>query len=165
MKFETTNELNNFSFEDCVISKMKIDEKSITFEVESLIVLPNNSQNANYTESYAGTTNIRITNTCIVSGKKDGVKYYDANDVLVSEVPDEILTEEQIKNLPSLCENAYLFGFDTAEENGQTTYTLNIELATDDEYPDPKDMVSYELVVAGENVHIGWDMYLNKVQR
>lgn len=171
MKFETTNETKNFSFEDCTITNLKINDQTITFEVEALIVLPNNSQNTNYTESYAGTTVIRMTNAKILTGKKDGVKYYDANDVLLSETPDEILTAEQLQALPSLFENAFLFCFDSVEgsqvEGSQdaTTYRLNIELATEEEYPDPKDMVSYELEIACQNVYIGWDVYLNKVQR
>lgn len=68
--------------------------------VEALIVRADNSQNTNYTESYAGTTKIRITDGKLIRCVRDGYKYYDANDVLQSEVPDYELSVAETTDFP-----------------------------------------------------------------
>ena len=40
MKFECTDELQNFSFEDCIIKRFEATDSTVSFEVEALIVKP-----------------------------------------------------------------------------------------------------------------------------
>ncbi len=165
MGYQSVNEIENFSFEDCEIRKFEVNDTQISFELEALIVKPNNSQNSNYTESYVSTTELRLTNARIISAIKDGYRYYDANDVLVSEVADVILSDEQIKVLPSSCKGAYLFELTRQkEENGSFYYTLGIEFPGEDEY-DNTNPESYTLEICFEKSIFSWEHYLNKVQR
>ena len=55
MKFKSVNELQNFSFRDCTISRFEIleDPALVRMELEALIVEPRNSQNTHFTQSYA----------------------------------------------------------------------------------------------------------------
>ena len=85
MGFQSVDELEHFSFRDCQINTFRVTEEGLFLEVEALIVKANNSQNTNYTESYAGTTRILFEDGKLLSGKKDGYKYYDANEVLLSD--------------------------------------------------------------------------------
>lgn len=166
MKFECTNELQNFSFEDCTIRRFDVTDAAITFEVEALIVKPSNSQNTNYTESYAGTAQIRLVGGKLLSGRKEGFRYYDADDRLVSETPDEEMSQEQLKEFPKQCTDAFLFRLANREESSkELLLDLSIEFPAEEEYAAPSDADSFALTVSCEKVIIGWDQYLNRVQR
>ena len=163
MGFQSINEIEKFSFEDCKISRFQVIENQIELEVEALIVKPDNSQNTNYTESYAGTTVIKLVAGKLLSGSKDGYKYYDANDVLIKSVEDEPLTEEQIKEFPKKCEGAYLFSLEKVnEEAGIYYYHMGIEFE-DEEDNTVSD--SYQLSLSFEKAVFFWEQYLNRVQR
>ena len=89
---------------------------------------------------------------------KDGYRYYDANDVLVSEVPDEELSPEEAAGFPARCEGAYLFEMEKTEGG----YRLGIE------FEDPEDHTvgaSYQVFVSCESVACAWERYLNRVQQ
>lgn len=157
MAYQSVNEIEKFSFEDAQITKIKETEQGITMEVEALIVKPNNSQNANYTESYAATTTIRLVEGKIVSGVKEGYKYYDANDVLKEVVADKPLSKEQINQLIDNCENAYVIGFlQESKEDEKFVYSFGIEINEDE---------SYWLLLEFGKAIFNWEQYLNKVQR
>lgn len=162
MKYKSVNEIEKFSFEDCMISKFEVKDDMLCLELEALIVKPDNSQNTNYTESYAGTTEVRLMGGKILSGIKDGYRYYNANDELLKETPDEPLTEEQILRLTKTCEGAYLFDMVKKEETDHRyIYFMGIEFA--DEENTMAD--SYQLEVAFEKAVFEWDFYMNRVQR
>lgn len=165
MKYQSINEIEKFSFEDCRISKFEVKEDRIQLELEALIVKPDNSQNTNYTESYAGTTNARFIGGKILSGIKEGYRYYDANDVLLKETPDEPLTMEQILKLIRACAGAYLFLMEKkTETDGLYCYSLGIELVDSSEEVDVMSD-SYQLEISFEKAIFDWEFYMNRVQR
>ena len=166
MKFECTDELQNFSFEDCIIKRFEATDSTVSFEVEALIVKPSNSQNPNYTESYAGTALIRLIGGRLLSGRKEGFRYYDADDRLISVTPDEELGPEQLREFPSRCKDAYLFRLEESPAGeGRVLLDISIEFPAEEEYASPNDSDSYALTASCEKVIIGWDQYLNRVQR
>ena len=67
MGFKSVNEIEKFTFDDCVISSFKVNEAGIILVLEALIVDSNNSQNTNYTESYADTTTVRLLDGKIIT--------------------------------------------------------------------------------------------------
>lgn len=157
MAFKSVDEVEQFRFDDCQISAFTVTDQKLELEVEALIVRTNNSQNTNYTESYAGTTKISLVNGTIQKIIKDGYRYYDANDVLLSEVPDEELSEEEIKQFPGRCRDAYLYDMQKTAEG----YILGIE------FEDPDDhgvSDSYQVIVACDSVICTWERYMNRVQ-
>lgn len=163
MAFQSINEIEKFSFEDCKISNFRVMENHIYMELEALIVKPDNSQNTNYTESYAATTTVKLAGGRILAGIKDGFKYYDANDVLIKEVPDEELNEEQLKVFTVKCEGAYLYALTKEkEEKDLCYYTMGVEFADEE---DNTTADSYQLKLCFEKAVFSWDTYLNRVQR
>ena len=164
MGFKSTNEIEKFTFDDCVISSFKVNDAGIILVLEALIVDSNNSQNTNYTESYADTTTVRLLEGKIISAKKDGYKYYDANDVLMEEVPDEILSEEETYNIIKTCEGAYLYYMekDTDRTSSENIYNIGLEF-TDEEDNTAAD--SYEIKVSFSDAIFTWERFLNRVQR
>lgn len=163
MAFQSINEIEKFSFEDCKITKFEVKENQIYMELEALIVKPDNSQNTNYTESYAATTKVKLTGGQILSGIKDGYKYYDANDVLIKEVPDKPLTEAQLETFPKNCEGAFLYALTKEkQEDNVNYYTMGIEFEDEE---DNTVADSYQLKICFEKAVFSWETYLNRVQR
>ncbi|MCR5754389.1 MAG: hypothetical protein K6G30_06230 [Acetatifactor sp.] len=163
--FQSINEIEKFSFEDCQISKLEVKEKEIVLELEALIVMPNNSQNTNYTESYAGTTTVRLRDGKILSGVKEGYQYFDANDVLLESVDDIELSAEEIASLSKTGEGAYLYRFDKVEEeDGKYLYEMVIEMPQEEVY-DTSVADSYRLQISFSQAIFEWEVYLNRVQR
>lgn len=157
MSYKSIDEIEQFRFDDCQIQHISVTGQSIELEVEALIVRANNSQNTNYTESYAASTRI-----CLAKGKidniiKDGYRYYDANDVLISEVPDSPLSQKEVEAFPASCAGAYLFEMKRTPDG----YNLGIE------FEDPEDHTvgaSYQVFVTCDSVVCIWERYLNRVQ-
>ena len=164
MGFKSVNEIEKFTFDDCVISSFKVNEAGIILVFEALIVDSNNSQNTNYTESYADTTTVRLLDGKIISAKKDGYRYYDANEVLMEEVPDTVLSDVETENIIKICEGAYLYYMekDADNESSKNIYNIGLEF-TDEEDNTAAD--SYEIKVSFSDVIFTWERFLNRVQR
>ena len=164
MGFKSVNEIEKFTFDDCVVSSFKANEAGIILVLEALIVDSNNSQNTNYTESYADTTTVRLLDGKIISAKKDGYKYYDANEVLLEEVPDTVLSDEETDNIIKTCEGAYLYYMEKDADNlsSENIYNIGLEF-TDEEDNTAAD--SYEIKVSFKEAIFTWERYLNRVQR
>ncbi|MDO5126792.1 MAG: hypothetical protein Q4D54_03475 [Eubacteriales bacterium] len=162
MGFQSINEIEQFRFDDCVICELVEEPDKVELVVDALIVCRNNSQNTNFTESYADTAKIRFAGGKIAGGIKDGFKYYDANEVLLSEVPDTSLDEEALMRLKKQCAGAYLYDIQKEQDtDGKVCFVLSIEFIDEEEQTMGE---SYRLFVPAEKVVVNWERYLNRVQ-
>lgn len=181
--FQSTNELDKFSYNDCVIKAVTIRESTIALQVEALIVEPDNSQNTNYTRSYAGDSSITYTQGQIFKVVKEGYRYYDANDVLQEEVPDAVLSEEEITTLLTQLTDTYLYDIQMVKPEdvkdspilagGEPDASNSLErnfCVLGIEFPpeDPNDLSlrtdSYQIMVAYGSVTVQWERYMNRVE-
>jgi hypothetical protein len=159
MAFSAVNELEQFGFADAQIKAFKREEHSITMTLEAVIVKAGNSQNSNYTDSYAGTLSMHLSGANIQKAVKEGYRYYDANDVLVEEVPDEPLTEKQLDALLAGCEDYYMFDVvkvdDAQNKTGHFLYLFGLDADED---------TSYWLQIEFDRSVLSWERYMNRVQ-
>ena len=159
--FQSVNEINEFNFEDCVITGFHLHKGTIVLQLESLIVMPRNSQNTNYTESYADTATLELLKGQITEYVKEGYKLYDANDKLLKEVPDEPLCLADFSEFVKKCTDAYLYEI---EQIDNRIYLLYLEFPGEDEY-DITGRTNYRLKIQADSAIISWERYLNRVQR
>lgn len=157
MSFCSKNEISKFGYNDCVITKSSITGEGIKLELDALIVRANNSQNANYTDSYAGETVCNLKNGKITKFVKAGYKYYDANDNLVEEKPDEELNLST-SEMETILREIYMPEF---EKNDDGTYTIVAEVISEDI---SENVDVYVITLECEEVVITWEHYMNKVQ-
>lgn len=166
MKFTSVNELQNFSFRDCTITRFEIlkDLSLVRMELEALIVEPKNSQNTHFTQSYAGTVYLRMTEAEVLSGTRVGYRLYDADGKLLSEIPDELLTIKELADLPKRSEGAFLSGITASEEkNDARVGVITVEFPPEEQY-DTLPVETYEITVRFRDVILEWDFYMNKVE-
>lgn len=108
--FKSIDETDKFSYTDCVISDIEKAEDGLIFYVEALIVKENNSQNSNFTESFAGPSKIKFVDGKLKDIVKVGFKYYNADSVLIKEVPDEPVVKLEWESLLKTIPGNYLPG-------------------------------------------------------
>ena len=162
MSFKSINEVQNFRYDDCSIVKRINTAADFVLEVEALIVKSNNSQNTNYTESYADKAQISFKNSTIVRGIKEGMKKYDANDKLIEEIKDVDLDDKELNELCNNLADMYLCGIEQVGDSED--YVLFLERENEDKYDTiPAD--TFQIKIHCENVIISWDRYLNRVQQ
>lgn len=154
--FKSVNEINNLSFEDCVFCGLECSEDGFTLELEALIIKANNSQNSNFTDSYAGTSFLKFENGKIIRARKAGYRYYNADGKLMKEVPDEPVEDQEINALLKVLRGSYLVAVE-AQENG---FLLEIEMADEDGCGN-----SYLFDVECSGTVVTWERYMNRVQR
>ncbi len=160
--FIASNELENFSYEDCVIRDFRVSDDGIDIVVEALIVLPNNSQNKNFTKSYAGTAEIFFSDASVEKGVKEGCRHFDADDNLIEEVPDLLLTSQELENLLEKLGDTYLYDLKQERDTDGLYAVLGIEFPTDDITGIDAD--SYQIKVRYRDVTVSWERYMNRVE-
>ena len=155
--FKSIDEIDKFSYEDCVLTGMEWAEDGLLFEVEALIVRENNSQNTNFTESYVGPSVIKLVDGRVTDVIKTGFKYYDADGQLLKTIPDEaespLVWESLFKTFPG----NYLPSLEAVDGG----YLLEIEMSEED----GTQGNSYLLKIEASSAIVTWDKYLNRVGR
>lgn len=96
MKFQAVNEFTHFSFSDCILTGIERNPAGIQLTLEALIVLPENSQNTNFTKSYAGPVQLRLIGGQLTDSIKEGYRYRDADGKLLESVPDTVLSPAEV---------------------------------------------------------------------
>ena len=164
MKYQSVNEFSHFSFSDCVLTEMSATPAGVQLTLEALIVLPENSQNTNFTASYAGTVQLRLLGGQFTESVKEGYQYRDANDVLLESVPDTLLSPTEVSSLLPELRDVYLFQIlSETKADGKILLELGIEFPQAEEY-DTLITPSYRIGVLCEKAVFGWDYYMNRVE-
>ena len=164
MKFKSVNELETFSFRDCVIKKLVLDQKRIAMETEALIVDGSNSQNRQFFASYLGEAIITLDNADIEKIVLAGNRVYDPDGRLLEEVDDKTLETEEYGELVEACRDAFLCGIKKiSEEDGRQKLMLEFEIPSEDDY-DFLGIKFYELTAEADSVTVEWDKYMNRVE-
>lgn len=166
MKFKSTNEIETIQLRDAQIKEMKlagvgeVEEAAslkglrarwLELYVEGAVVKDNNSQNEYYTDKYADQMEIRFKNPVIEAVLLEGHKYYDANDNLVEEVPDQELAEDEYEKIFGKFKENYIF-YGGKPEADKKCYQMIVDVDED----------SYIVSFYYDKVIAGWNHFLNK---
>jgi len=176
MGFKSVDELEQFGFHDAVVSKFELKENGIEMRLEAVVVRANNTNNETFTDRYADELLMRLNEGKVVLAFKEGYKYYDANDVLQSETPDEIILETEYETLAKTCEGGHIFVLEkpaTLKEKLGRQFpeqfeTINSEkqlifMAVDVEKEDGE--TTYWLAIAFEKSVLTWERLMNKPEQ
>jgi hypothetical protein len=164
MGFRSEDEIYNFDFRDAVIDSVEIIPEGITFKLDGLIVEPENSQNENYTKSYADTTKLRLSGGRIKKVIKDGYKRYDADNNLLESVDEQSLSEAEGKKLLENAKNAFLFAADVNDSSNVELFSYDFSIEIPSKIPyDTSVTDSYSITITFTKAIVTWNKYLNKV--
>ena len=167
MAFESVNELDKFIYDDCQVMQIKQEGSELSFMLEALIVGARNSQNSNYTDSYADETKMILSGVVIESMIIEGYNVYDADDNLQKSVEDEVVPSDKIVDILTNLGEAYLFSVEYLEKSENGPFKCRMEIDTGEldraGLTDPYT-ATYEIVVKFDKALVTWERYMNKVQ-
>lgn len=136
---------------DAEVSLKGLRARWLELYVEGAVVKDNNSQNESYTDKYADQMEIRFKNPVIEAVLLEGHKYYDANDNLVEEVPDQKLAEDEYEKIFGKFKENYIF-YGGKPEADKKCYQMIVDVDED----------SYIVSFYYDKVIAGWNHFLNK---
>ena len=136
---------------DAEVSLKGLRARCLELYVEGAVVKDNNSQNEYYADKYADQMEIRFKNPVIEAVLLEGHKYYDANDNLVEEVPDQKLAEDEYEKIFGKFKENYIF-YGGKPEADKKCYQMIVDVDED----------SYIVSFYYDKVIAGWNHFLNK---
>ena len=161
MKFQCVNELDQLSFDDAGIGSFRVEEKKIEFTFQGALVKAKNSQNARYQDMYCGEIVLQLENAEIARLVKEGMKYYDADGNLQSEIPDEdVPAPAQDAVLKRLAKGTV---FTVVHDDVKEGYAaeFGIDVPKED---DAEEIDTFWLCVTYEKSVAGWDRYCSPAE-
>ena len=156
MKYKCVNELSKFGFQEAGLISCDYKEGTMNLTFEGVIAMYDNPHNQKFEDCYISATQMRLKNASIVKFFLEGAKYYDANDVLLEEVPDrDIMPEACMETIEKLSNSAV---FMLREKNTDQEETKCCIMAVDVEED------TYWMEIQYEKAVIEWERFMNKVQ-
>lgn len=157
MKYKCVNELDKFMFQDAEVKKMKFNQGLMTMVLLGVAARHNNPSNDTLVDRYLDDTEIRFKSPVITRFLLEGAKYYDANNVLQREVPDQDISENQYKEIfQKMQEDGKVFVVTPkpAKNGGECCCEIAVDVEED----------TYWVEVEFEKAVVEWEHFLNKVQ-
>lgn len=157
MKFKVVDQLDKFGFRDVQLSACEVVDGTLRMTMAGAISKYNNPCNDRYQDWYILDAYARFEGAQIINCYKEGLKYYDANNVLLEEIPDEPIGAEGYEDTLKLCKDGIMFALIEKEplEDGKKVIEVAIDLEEAND--------TYWITFVYDRVIIEWDRYANKV--
>lgn len=110
MRFHLEDGIDQFHYQDAQLLSWR-NGKNITIEIGAPVAKATNPQNEEYVDRFVEALQLHLMDAQIVSVLKEGYRYYNADNVLQQEVPDQEIAQLEWDSLFSQFEKqpAFLF--------------------------------------------------------
>lgn len=154
MKYTTTNEFNQFEFEEAHISDIQIVEGRFYMLLDNVKILPDNSCNRDIRKMRANELFFKVTNGTMTSLIEEGYKLYDANGKLTREIEDREVIASEYKEITDEFIDGMVYEVEKTilEDKNQVQYRFVIDAANER---------TYTMIVLGDGDLEEWDRFLN----
>ena len=93
MRFHTENEFDNFDFRESYLQGIVQMSGSFRATIDQVKIKPENSKNRDIRMMRTNNLELHIADAVVTSIVEEGVKIYNADEVLQQEIPDRVLDE------------------------------------------------------------------------
>ena len=154
MKYTTTNEFNQFEFEEAHISDIQIVEGRFYMLLDNVKILPDNSCNRDIRKMRTNELFFKVTNGTMTSLIEEGYKLYDANGKLTREIEDREVIASEYKEITDEFIDGMVYEVEKTilEDKNQVQYRFVIDAANER---------TYTMIVLGDGDLEEWDRFLN----
>ncbi len=129
MKFKCVDELDKFSFSESEVRSCSSSTEYFKLELDGVIAKYNNPCNQRYQDFFIATTQVRFAYPQITKVFLEGRRIFDANDVLLEEIPDVEIMPEQYEEIFRKLKGGIVFMLQ--EQVDAAAGTRSFELAVD----------------------------------
>lgn len=147
MSFFTENEVGNFDFSEAYIAELRFGLGPFYMLLDNVKILEANSRNRDVRTMRTNGLTFRITEPQIVTVTEEGYKLYNANGVLLQEVPDRTVDPQEYAGLCKELEEAMIYKL---EKTGNI-YRISID----------GEERGYTLVIKGSGDTEEWERFMN----
>lgn len=161
MKYKCENNLDKFYFGDANIEKCECQDGHMTLVMDGAAVRYNNPANETLTDRYIDMAQVRLKDMKIRRLFLEGARYYDANDVLMREVPDQEINQEDYEKMFRMFSGASVFTVEEKEASDEDSFCCEIALDVTDEEAD--EMSTYWMEIEYKKAVTEWEHFLNKM--
>lgn len=153
MRFQLENQLEQFIFQDSQLVSWKSGD-NIQLEIAAPVAKATNPRNESMEERYIETIQLHLLDARVESIVKEGYKYYDANDVLVEQVPDQPVAPLEYDSIIKKCVDgqAYLFQLEPQQVENGFSYRMFLDL----------EETTYMITVSFSKSIAEWERFQNK---
>lgn len=154
MKYTTTNEFNQFEFEEAHISDIQIVEGRFYMLLDNVKILPDNSCNRDIRKMRTNELFFKVTNGTMTFLIEEGYKLYDANGKLTREIEDREVVASEYKEITDEFIDGMVYEVEKTilEDKNQVQYRFVIDAANER---------TYTMIVLGDGDLEEWDRFLN----
>lgn len=154
MKYKCENELHTLDFKDFDVSDISFNNGKLKLNTGGGVAKYNNSCNETLEERYISESEIAFFDAKISKMFLEGAKYYNADDVLLKETPDEPVEERNYAEIfKKMKEGTVFFINSKSTNNGRYEAEIAIDIEND----------TYWINVDFEKVVVGFDRFMNRV--
>ncbi|MCD8365935.1 MAG: hypothetical protein LUC83_09060 [Clostridiales bacterium] len=157
MQYKCVNDLDKFDFHEASLDALDLEGDVLCAILSSGIAKYNNPCNTKYVDCYIAETQIRMKNPRITRFFLEGAKYYDANDVLLEEVPDQEIPPEEYEATMQKLVSGEVFTL-CKKDSGSDGNGGCCEIAVDAEDD------TYWMEIEYEKIILEWDRFRNEVE-
>lgn len=150
MRFHTENEIENFDFRESYLQEIVQMSGNFRIIIDQVKIKPENSKNRDIRLMRTNNLELHIIDAVVTSIVEEGVKIYNADQVLQQEIPDRVLEESEYTQLYQSLEGCEIYNI----EKKEGVY----EFAIDGEER------SYLICVQGSGDTQDWDRFMNLEQ-
>ena len=155
MRFQTKNDLHLFRFDEATLLEAEYKENTVNLSIEAIIVKGNNPNNEECVDRFADISSMRFLNASVKSIVKEGYKYYDANDRLVEEKPDEEVPVLEYDSIFKRCKKVVFYDLIALQiAEGNREYQIGVDLSEED---------TYWITIHCSDVIVEWERFMNRV--
>lgn len=119
MSYQLINKLQQFSFQHGSMLSCKWNDTNLYMEIDGAVANDNNDYNNRSVNTYISTLSLQFFEAKVEELLLEGYKYYDANNVLLDEVPDKTIDPEKLDEIMRLCESGYIANAKILESKNQ----------------------------------------------
>lgn len=157
MRFSLENAIEQFDFKDASLESFQKDD-ALTMSLVAAIGKGTNPLNEEYVDRYIDVLQLRFLGGKILSILKEGYKYYDANDVLQLQVPDQEISPLEYDAVIRECvaNKAYVFRMEETRVEQGYQYTIYFDI-------EKEETTTYLITIAFEKSVAEWEFFQNRV--
>lgn len=149
MQYKSTDELEQFSFEDAAIASISYSGNTFILELDNVTILADNRHNRDIHDMRANNVIITFTDASLTKVVAEGYKVYDADNNLKETVEDTPIVPEKYTDFFKEQENNIIYSIEKISE-GCCTISIDGEYET------------YFIETTYTHSFVEWDRFLKK---
>lgn len=148
MQYKSTDELNQFSFEEAAIASISYTGNTFILELDNVTILADNRHNRDIHDMRANNVVLTFSDASLTKVIAEGYKVYDADNNLKETVEDTLVPPEDYADFFKEQENNMIYSIENTD--GYCTISIDGEYET------------YLIETTYAHSFVEWDRFLKK---